>query len=37
MLNLTEIGRGVVDCIGLTQDRDKPRTLANVVMNLQVP
>jgi hypothetical protein len=33
---LAEIGLGVVDCLGLVQDRDKWRDLANAVTNLQV-
>jgi hypothetical protein len=32
-----EIGRGIVDWIGLAQDRDKWRALVNAVMNLRVP
>jgi hypothetical protein len=32
-----EVGWGGVDCIGLAEDRDKWRALANAVMNLQVP
>jgi hypothetical protein len=34
---LLEIGWGVVEWIGLVQDRDKCRALVNAVMNLQVP
>jgi hypothetical protein len=36
-MHLLEIGWGVVDWIGLAQDRDKWRALVNAVMNLQVP
>jgi hypothetical protein len=36
-MNLSEIGWGGVDWIGLTQDRDKWRALVNAVMNLRVP
>jgi hypothetical protein len=32
-----EIGLGVVDWIGLAQDRYRWRALVNVVMNLRVP
>jgi hypothetical protein len=35
-VNLVELGWGGVDWIGLTQHRDKWRTLVNVVMNLRV-
>jgi hypothetical protein len=35
-MDLLEIGWGGVDWIGLAQDRDKWRALANVVMNLRV-
>jgi hypothetical protein len=31
------MGRGVIDWIGLAQDKDKWRTLVNVVMNFWVP
>jgi hypothetical protein len=31
------MGWGVVDCVGLAQDRDKWRALASSVMNLRVP
>jgi hypothetical protein len=34
---LLEIGSGVVDWIGLTQDRYRWRALVNAVMNLPVP
>jgi hypothetical protein len=36
-LDHLEIGWGSVDWIGLAQDRDKWRALANAVMNLRVP
>jgi hypothetical protein len=36
-MDLLEIGWGGVDWIGLSQDRDKWRALANAVMNLRVP
>jgi hypothetical protein len=36
-MDLLEIGWGVVDWIGLAQDRDKWRTLVNAVVNLRVP
>ena len=36
-MNLQEVGCGYVDWIGLAQDRDRWRTLVNVVMNLRVP
>jgi hypothetical protein len=36
-IDLLEIGWGGVDWIGLAQDRDKWRALANAVMNLRVP
>jgi hypothetical protein len=32
-----EVGCGYVDWIGLTQDRDRWRTLVSAVMNLRVP
>jgi len=34
---LQEVGRGDVDRIALGPDRDRSRTMANVVMNLRVP
>jgi hypothetical protein len=34
---LGEIGWCGVDWIGLAQDRDKQRALANAIMNLRVP
>jgi hypothetical protein len=36
-MDLGEIGCGGVDWIGLAQDRDKWRALANSVMNFQDP
>jgi hypothetical protein len=36
-MDLVEIGWGGVDWIGLTQDSDKWRALANSVINLRVP
>jgi hypothetical protein len=36
-MDLLEIGLGVVDWIGLAQDRDNWRALVNLVMNLRVP
>jgi hypothetical protein len=36
-MDLTEIEWGVVDWIGLAQDREKRRALAKAVMNFQVP
>jgi hypothetical protein len=36
-MDLLEKGWGGVDWIGLAQDKDKWRTVVNVVMNLQVP
>jgi hypothetical protein len=36
-MDLTEIGWGGIDWIGLAQDRDQWRTLVNRVMNLRVP
>ena len=36
-MDLQEVGCGYVDWIGLTQDRDRWRTLVSVVMNLRVP
>jgi hypothetical protein len=35
--DLVEVGRGDVDWIGLTQDRDRWRALVNSVLNLRVP
>jgi hypothetical protein len=37
MIDLLEIGLGVVDWIGLAQDRYRWRALVNGVMNLRVP
>jgi hypothetical protein len=37
MIDLLEIGVGVVDWIGLAQDRYRWRALVNLVMNLRVP
>jgi hypothetical protein len=36
-MGLLEIGLGVVDWIGLAQDRYRWRALVNAVMNLRVP
>jgi hypothetical protein len=36
-MDLSEIGLGVVDWIGLAQDRYRWRALVNSVMNLWVP
>jgi hypothetical protein len=36
-MDLLEIGWGVVDWIGLAQDRYKWRALVNAVMNIRVP
>jgi hypothetical protein len=36
-MDLVEIGLGVVDWIGLSQDRYRWRALVNSVMNLRVP
>jgi hypothetical protein len=36
-MDLREIEWGVVDCIGLAQDRDQWRALVNTVINLLVP
>jgi hypothetical protein len=36
-MNLSEIGWGGVDWIGLAQNRDKWKALVNAVMNLQFP
>jgi hypothetical protein len=34
--DLQEVGCGYMDCIGLTQDKDRWRTLVSAVMNLRV-
>ena len=36
-MDLQDVGYGYMDWIGLTQDRDRWRTLLLAVMNLQVP
>jgi hypothetical protein len=36
-MDLLEIGWGLVDWIGLAQDRDKWRALVNAIMNIRVP
>jgi hypothetical protein len=36
-MDLLEIGFGVVDCIGLAQDRYRWRALVNSVMKLRIP
>jgi hypothetical protein len=36
-MDLVEMGWGDVDWIGLAQDRDRWRALANSVLNLRVP
>jgi hypothetical protein len=35
--DLGEVGWGVVDCIGLAQDRNRRRAVVNSELNLQVP
>ena len=36
-MDLQEVGCGYVDWIGLTQDRERWRTLMSALMNLRVP
>ena len=36
-MDVQEVGCGYVDWIGVSQDRDRCRTLVSAVMNLQVP
>jgi hypothetical protein len=36
-MDLGEVGRGDVNWIGLTQDRNRCRALMNAAMNLRVP
>ena len=36
-MDLQELGCGYLDWIGLSQDRDRRRTLVSAVMNIRVP
>jgi hypothetical protein len=36
-MNLGEVGWGLLDCIDLTQDRDRWGALVNSVLNLRLP
>ena len=36
-MDLQEVGRGYIECIGLAQDRERWRTLVSAVMNPRVP
>jgi len=36
-MDLQDVGCGYMDWIGLSQDRDRWRTLVSAVMNIQVP
>jgi len=36
-MDLQEVGNGIMDWIGLAQDRDRWRTLVNAITNLRVP